>query len=295
VPEEVWGPVSVSGLQQDRYERVGAGKMQEAQYVVLDEIFKSSSALLNSFLAAINERIYHDGTRGPVRLPLEMVVAASNELPQEEGLEALYDRFLVRIEVKPLREDASFEALLQRPPCKRLSKVTEQQLADARQQAAALPLSKGLTSTLASLRRKVQQKGVYVSDRRWLQALGYLRAVAWLQGFAEVSDDQLEALKDCLWDAPEQRAEIVGCIMSVANPQGMKAQELADAAEAKRQEVINGGSSEQLVMAGVELKRLAAEIAKLEQSNPSVAKAHQQVVSTRKEILRALNKLAGAD
>ena len=60
-PEELFGPISLKGLEQDRFERVIAGKLPEAELGSLDEVFKAGSAILNSLLALVNERIFHNG------------------------------------------------------------------------------------------------------------------------------------------------------------------------------------------------------------------------------------------
>src|SRR5262245_22380736 len=79
VPEEVFGPVSVAGLKEDRFVRVTAGKLPEADFAYLDEVFKASSAILNTVLRLLNERTYDNGDGVPHRVPLKLCVAASNE------------------------------------------------------------------------------------------------------------------------------------------------------------------------------------------------------------------------
>jgi len=80
-PEELYGPISLAGLKADRFKRVTAGKLPECHVAFLDEIFKSNSAVLNSLLSAVNERIFHDD--GAARqIPLLTCVAASNEMPE---------------------------------------------------------------------------------------------------------------------------------------------------------------------------------------------------------------------
>ena len=94
-PEELFGPVSVSGLKRDEYVRITARKPVEAELVFLDEIFKASSAILNALLKIANERIFHNGAQ-ETQVPLISLFGASNEMPQGNELEALWDRFLLR-------------------------------------------------------------------------------------------------------------------------------------------------------------------------------------------------------
>ena len=115
VPEEVAGPVSLSALKEDRYVRVTTGKLPEADYAFLDEVMKASSAILNTLLRILNERTFDAGD-GVVRaVPLKLCVAASNEWASPDTgkeLAALFDRFLLRRAVSPIRSRAGREKLL---------------------------------------------------------------------------------------------------------------------------------------------------------------------------------------
>ncbi|MBN8510229.1 MAG: AAA family ATPase, partial [Burkholderiales bacterium] len=109
-PEELFGPLSLKALEDDRYERLTDGFLPTAGIAFLDEVFKANSAILNALLTLLNEREFDNGT-ARIRTPLVAVVAASNEVPADEALHAFYDRFLVRVPVQPVA-DASFDALL---------------------------------------------------------------------------------------------------------------------------------------------------------------------------------------
>ena len=109
-PEELFGPLSLKALEEDRHERLTAGFLPEAGIAFLDEVFKANSAILNALLTLLNEREFDNGS-GRVRVPLLSVVGASNEVPADEALRAFFDRFLVRLPVAPVSEER-FEALL---------------------------------------------------------------------------------------------------------------------------------------------------------------------------------------
>ena len=108
-PDEIFGPVSISKLKnEDKYERLVDGYLPDAEIVFLDEIWKAGPSIQNALLTAINERIFKNGSTTS-KLPMKALIAASNELPAEdEGLEALWDRFLVRIVSNCITSEATF-------------------------------------------------------------------------------------------------------------------------------------------------------------------------------------------
>ena len=112
-PDEIFGPVSISKLKnEDVYERRVAGYLPTATVVFLDEIWKAGPAIQNALLTAINEKIYQNGAE-TIHLPMKGLIAASNELPKEdEGLEALWDRFLVRVVSNCITNEKTFYKML---------------------------------------------------------------------------------------------------------------------------------------------------------------------------------------
>src|SRR5512141_1030693 len=110
VPEELFGPLSISALEQDRYERQTAGYLPQASIAFIDEVFKANSAILNALLTLLNERKFDNGA---IRqdCPLISAIGATNEVPAGEVAEAFFDRFLVRQPVERVSADG-FRALL---------------------------------------------------------------------------------------------------------------------------------------------------------------------------------------
>ena len=116
-PDEIFGPVSIQKLKtSDTYERAVEGYLPTADVVFLDEIWKAGPAIQNTLLTVINEKIFRNGNR-EIHLPLKLLVAASNELPAKgDGLESLWDRFVIRIESRPIKLEKNFRAMLLEAP-----------------------------------------------------------------------------------------------------------------------------------------------------------------------------------
>src|SRR6476646_2414003 len=100
-PNEVFGPIDLVKLREGTVATVTAGMLPEAEFAFLDELFNANSAILNNLLTVLNERVYRRGAETH-RLPLLSTFAASNHLPEDDALQALFDRFLLRCKVDSL-------------------------------------------------------------------------------------------------------------------------------------------------------------------------------------------------
>jgi MoxR-like ATPase len=232
-PEELFGPVSVTALKQDEYRRVTTGKLVEAELAFLDEIFKASSAILNALLKITNERLFSNGNQ-EIAVPLISLFAASNEMPQGNELEALWDRFLLRLRVGYV-SDGGFAKLIRTVAMKQNGNGQAQtllpaELADLQQSAEAVSVPATAIDLIEQLRKDLHKKGIFISDRRWGQTLDVLRGHALLEGRTAVAEDDLVFLKHCLWQSPEQQVEIGKLIARLGNPLHAKAVDLGDQA-----------------------------------------------------------------
>jgi MoxR-like ATPase len=206
-PEELFGAVSLSALERDEYRRVTALKLPEAHIAFLDEVFKANSSILNSLLTLINERHFHNG-RQIETVPLITLFGASNELPEDDELQALYDRFLVRFVVSYIEEDFRFLKMLQtRPPTSRTTLPLDV-LRAAQAEARAVAVPDSIFRSVAELRRELAKSQLVSSDRRYRQSLDLLRAHAYLDGRTHVVDEDLFVLEHVLWRDPTERAEV---------------------------------------------------------------------------------------
>jgi MoxR-like ATPase len=236
-PEELVGPVSLVALKEDKYLRVTAGKLPEADACFLDEIFKGSSAVLNTLLRILNEGTFDrgDGVARPV--PLKLCVAASNEWPSPDSgkeLAALFDRFCLRAAVSPIRSLAGRQRLLwsggHAPTF--TSTVTPAEVESARRQAAELPWSAAAKEALEAILKELAREGIRPGDRRQVKTVNVVRAFAYLTGADDVQPEHLEVARHCLWDSPEEQPlKAAQVIARVANPPGMRVTQLLLEAE----------------------------------------------------------------
>ena len=213
-PEEIFGPVSLPALEQGRFERVTAHKLPESEVAFLDEIFKANSAILNSLLTILNERRFYQGTQ-VIDVPLRTLVAASNELPEEDELAALYDRFLLRFTVGYVERDDHFKSLLtmdESVPDK-VTTLDQEALSELRTRIDSIALGKGILAELTEIRSRLTSAGVLASDRRYRQSLRVLKAAALLEGREQVTHRDLIWLEHMLWNDPEEQRKSAGSIV----------------------------------------------------------------------------------
>jgi len=204
--------------------------LPEAELAFLDEVFKGSSAILNTLLTIMNEREFDNGTdRLPV--PLISLFAASNEMPQGEDLNAMWDRLVLRVMVDYTTE-SGFARLIRTAVAPILTTtLTKAELLAIQNTVRQVSIPSGTYGAIETLRKDLQRKGIVVSDRRWQWATTLLQGQAVLEGRAAVEEDDLMILKEALWSAPEQRSEIGRMAARLANPLNAKAVELSDQVE----------------------------------------------------------------
>jgi MoxR-like ATPase len=224
-PNEIFGPVDIQAFRQGTYKRRLDGMLPEAEVVFLDEIFKANSAILNSLLTLLNARKFTHGNQ-TVRVPLISLYAASNEVPSDEALSALFDRFLLRVRVEYL-DSYHFRGLLQKgieleakgmdPAAEELQPVVSsaELLELQRNFGSLLQFPEEFLATFKGLVFQIRSEGVGLSDRRIVKFLKLFAASAIFDGRHEVNDSDLFVLKH-VWNTPEQEEilqEVVGPVL----------------------------------------------------------------------------------
>jgi MoxR-like ATPase len=296
VYEEVFGPLSLSGLERDEYRRIPTGYVQEAEVVFLDEIFKSNSALLNSFLTILNERTFTDNGV-TVKVPLEVAIGASNELPEDESLAALYDRFLFRRWVSYLGSRDNRRALLlaRREPeiaCT-LDRSDLDLLRAAREEVSLDGVVDLILDAAETLSR---EHGISISDRRLRKSTKAVQAAAVLGGRLVAEPADLLVLADIWWDKPEDRAAVYGTLAKIASPDLEEALRLLDAATEAYAKVDARVTTSQTVgglqTANVAIKGALGEVEKLSRS-VEIVEIEKKIRGMQREIASTVARLIG--
>ena len=217
-PDEIFGQVSITELKKDNYKRLTEGFLPTATFAFLDEIWKSSPAILNTLLTILNERLFKNG-KIVENCPLKVIISASNEVPpKNQGLEALYDRFLLRVPVFPIKDKNNFEILLEsnnvktKTNIKNEYKISPNEVEKWKNEINNIKLSKETFNIIHILRtllfEKAEELDIYVSDRRWKKIAFLLKASAFFCERQETNLSDLLLLKYCLWSTNENREEI---------------------------------------------------------------------------------------
>jgi MoxR-like ATPase len=219
-PNEIFGPVDIGAFREGRYERRTEGMLPTAEIVFLDEVFKSNSAILNALLTLLNERRYTSGGQ-VMKCPLLSAFGASNEVPGDETLTAIYDRFILRIRNDNL-DAYHFQDLLQKGLDNEIAQLTDAPVHTLVTAKELAEVQRGLLSRTKfgeeffsqykSLVFQIRAEGVSLSDRRVVKLLKLFAASAYLDGRPTPDTSDLFVLKH-VWNSEDQ-AQILDSLVT---------------------------------------------------------------------------------
>lgn len=250
-PDEIFGPVSIAKLKEnDCYERNVDGFLPTADVVFLDEIWKAGPAIQNSLLTVLNEKLFRNGDK-ELKLPLKLLVAASNELPaKDEGLEAIWDRFSIRIICRGIQSEELFRRMICGEHSEVESTVSEslvqpvkpKEYVQWRAESERVNLTLPLLEAITFIRRKILRvevvdselpRCIYVSDRRWKHIAALLRTSAYIQGRIQATPADLLPMYHCLWNEPAEVDSVrLITIRAIFDPIEKRLQRLSDGVRA---------------------------------------------------------------
>lgn len=199
-PAELFGALDINALKEGQYRRITKDRLPESQIAFLDEIFNANSAILNALLSLLNERVIYDGYN-VIKVPLRTLISASNRVPDEPELEALYDRLLLRHYARPVGEelwkqllDAAWEIEFTNKWVVKEPIMNIEHLDKLYSYLPQVDLS-GVKNKLLKLYAMLEEKGIHLSDRRKGKVLKVVSAHAILNGRLKATEEDLIVLK----------------------------------------------------------------------------------------------------
>ena len=204
--KDIFGIQSIQALKEDKDVLITEGKLPEAEVAYLDEIWKANASVVNMLLWALRDGKFTNGGQA-VKMPLVFAIACSNEIPEDSTRRAIYDRLLIREEVKDIEMAENFRSVLDRidvPP----PKVPIKEIEELWRSADGVTVSDDVKEALTELREKIHDEGVKSSNRRWFESVRVLRASAALDGRSATELQDLESLSSILWHQPEERVTV---------------------------------------------------------------------------------------
>ena len=294
-PEEIFGPFSLSALENDRYVRNIEGKLPTAHFAFIDEIFKAGSAILNSMLTLLNERIfYNDGAA--VKTPLLTLIGASNEIPEaEDGLDALYDRFQLKYQVLPLHESSNFKKMMKSSNKPFTTVITLADITTAKSQITNVSFTDSSIEMLLKIRLAIMSNvkknaQLIVTDRTYKTCERLLKTEAWLQNREYVEDEDFMILQHILWSDPAQRRAAASVVLDAVNPEQNKVTRIYEMAEELAHKVLNSDRKSQK---GIEAGLEAAN--KLKDAKGKMSKYIKDMKDKKKDVKQANKQLHEID
>jgi len=214
-PDEIFGPVSISKLKEDKYERLTDKYLPTSNVIFLDEIWKAGPSIQNALLTILNEKVYRNGDKEE-KVDIRAIISASNELPeQNQGLEALWDRFLIRYVVDSIQNVQNFNDMI----TKSLKsyednvdtniKIKDDEYKQWTEKIDEIKIPSEVLNVIQVIRRyideiKKKEERVYISDRRWRKIVRILRSSAFLNSRENVDLMDCFLIAHCIWNKPEQ-------------------------------------------------------------------------------------------
>jgi len=211
-PDQIFGPTDIPALAQGRQQTKYKGYAPDCEILFFDEIFKANATVLNPLLWLINERLFRDGDNGIVKCKVMSTFAASNELPTDPLLAALYDRFLLRFNVSYLKSEDNTRKLIGKflsNPDEFSPLLSKEEVIELRRLTKAVVLPDDMRDLAMKIRRQVEHSmGFRISDRRFIQTIRVIQASAVLNCRTEVHAQDIEVMVNILWNEPQQISKI---------------------------------------------------------------------------------------
>ena len=267
-PSEILGPFSVKEMENDKFMRITTGKLPEAHIAFMDEVFKSNAPTLNALLTIMNEHIfYNDGK--PVEVPLISMFGASNEPPEDESLDAMYDRFIFRMNVQYIHDAANKKRMHSNYVDSRAgllnmvnkTTITLEEVQALQAAAKTVKVPKDIINKFIRLISDLDRQAVHISDRRQNECFKVMQGSAVLAGRNSVTLDDFKSLVYVLWEKEEHIPLIESSILKMVNPYDDRFKELKENFNQVKTDIESITDSSQKSKKAIESKGVIEKIA----------------------------------
>ena len=267
-PSEILGPFSVKEMENDKFMRITTGKLPEAHIAFMDEVFKSNAPTLNALLTIMNEHIfYNDGK--PVEVPLISMFGASNEPPEDESLDAMYDRFIFRMNVQYIHDAANKKRMHSNYVDNRAgllnlvnkTTITLEEVQALQAAAKAVKVPKDIINKFIRLISDLDRQAVHISDRRQNECFKVMQGSAVLAGRNSVTLDDFKSLVYVLWEKEEHIPLIESSILKMVHPYDDRFKELKENCNQVKTDIESITDSSQKSKKAIESKGVIEKIA----------------------------------
>jgi MoxR-like ATPase len=287
-PDAIFGPIDVPGLANGVQRTKYQGYAPDSEILFFDEIFKANSTVLNPLLWLINEKQYRNGDEGIIECPVRATFAASNEVPSDEVLKAIYDRLLLRYEISYIKSSKNLKKMIESNlygnEIEKPEKMTHEELDLLYSELKAIKVSEEIFDAVLRIKTQVEQViGIgQISDRRLARAFRILQAKALLRNDDTVQITDLEVLSNLFWNTPDQIDRVTSVVLAGVNASA------ADLSNYIR--VVDGIWAKMLKSGNIPSSIVAFEglIAKIKEM-PSSSKANSIIEYTQDKLDQALN------
>ena len=267
-PSEILGPFSVKEMENDKFMRITTGKLPEAHIAFMDEVFKSNAPTLNALLTIMNEHIfYNDGK--PVEVPLISMFGASNEPPEDESLDAMYDRFIFRMNVQYIHDAANKKRMHSNYVDNRAgllnmvnkTTITLEEVQALQAATKTVKVPKDIINKFIRLISDLDRQAVHISDRRQNECFKVMQGSAVLAGRNNVTLDDFKSLIYVLWEKEEHIPLIESSILKMVNPYDDRFKELKENFNQVKTDIESITDSSQKSKKAIESKGVIEKIA----------------------------------
>ena len=244
----------------------------------------------------MNEHIfYNDGQA--VHIPLISLIGASNEPPEDETLDALHDRFILRIKLGYVKDVANKKRMhtnyiserANRMQALTKTKLTIDEINCLQNNAKSVGVSKNIVNQFVRLVASLERQNIHPSDRRQNECFKIMQAAAVIRGAVEVGLDDFRHLIYVLWDKEEQIPIIESEVLKMINPYDDKFKEITKTFNEIKSSIENATNNtektEKTIEARGNIEKIVSKLNKLISDATSNGRDTNEFITFRQDMI----------